>query len=72
MPKLIFNSHAFNCPCGWRKEGDKRTLSHAVKLHKRLVHNLKVGDLEFKDTMTVSNGHDKKQIYHIDKHPATV
>ena len=71
MPKVIFKSHAFNCPCGWRKEGDKRTLSHAVKLHKRLVHDTKVGDLEFKDTKTVSKG-DRKQINYIDKHPATV
>ena len=72
MPKLIFTSHAYTCPCGWRKEADKRSLSHAVKLHKRLVHDTKVGDLDFKDTMTVPKSLDKKQPYYIDKHLATV
>jgi hypothetical protein len=68
MPKVIFTSHIYTCKlCQWRKEADKRTLSHAVKLHTRLVHNSKVGDLGFKDTMTVSKPLDAKQIYYNDK-----
>ena len=67
MPKVIFNTHTFTCnACGWRKECDKRTLSHAVKLHKRLVHKQKMDDLGFKDTMIVPKRKDPKQLYYID------
>jgi len=68
MPKVVFNSHIYTCKvCQWRKESDKRTLSHAVKLHNKLVHDRKVDDLGFKDTMTVPKRKDPKQLYYIDK-----
>ena len=68
MPKVIFTSHAYTCSiCQWRKEADKRTLSHAVKLHNKLVHDRTIGDLGFKDTMTVPKPLDAKQLYFIDK-----
>ena len=68
MPKVIFNSHIYTCKmCEWRKEADKRTLSHAVKLHNKLVHNSTVGDLGFKDTMIVPKPKSMNQIYYNDK-----
>lgn len=66
MPKVITVSHAYNCEaCQWRTQGDKRTLTHAVKLHNRLVHKAKTGDLGLKDTDIVPKRKDPKQLYHI-------
>jgi len=67
MPKVIVISHAYNCKaCEWRKQGNSRTLSHAVKLHNRLVHKTKTGDLGLKDTNIVPKRKDKRQLFHID------
>jgi hypothetical protein len=67
MPKVIVVSHAYNCKaCQWRTQGDKRTLSHAVKLHNRLVHKVKTGDLGMKDTDIVPKKKYPTQLYHID------
>ena len=42
MPVGIMNTHTYDCLlCGWRKEGDKRTLRHAVNLHAKLSHGVK-------------------------------
>lgn len=62
MPNAIIHTHTYNCHlCGWVKEGDKRTLRHAVNLHVRLVHGIKPLSLELNHKANLSWSQFKNQ-----------